>query len=143
MWSLHRTLAEQQHYPNVLIRNRSRETSAVRASFNSGGIRLKCLGSHNRAKACAAPAEQSWDREPPCKGTLYLSLCVSWQRLISGTEMTPQRLYWPSPMERETSSTPSTLPSLHRKENTQSLLHVCISLHCLMGTLPASICSYK
>lgn len=37
---------EQQHYPTVLIRNRSRETSAGRASSDSGEISLKCLGSH-------------------------------------------------------------------------------------------------
>lgn len=42
----------------------------------------------------------------------YLSLGVNWQRLISGTDVTPQRLYCPSPMERDTSSTPKTRPSL-------------------------------
>lgn len=53
-------------------------------------------------------------------GPSYLSLGVSWQRLMSGTEVTPQRLYCPSPMERDTSSTPKTRPSLKRGENTQT-----------------------
>ena len=47
-------------------------------------------------------------------GHSYLSLGVSWQRLMSGTEVTPQRLYCPSPMERDTSSTPKTRPSLEQ-----------------------------
>lgn len=51
----------------------------------------------------------------------YLSLGVSWQRLISGTDVTPQRLYCPSPMERDTSSTPKTRPSLKWGEQCQTL----------------------
>lgn len=42
----------------------------------------------------------------------HLSLGLSVQRLRSGVEITPQRLYWPSPIERETSNTPNTRPSL-------------------------------
>lgn len=52
----------------------------------------------------------------------YLSLGVSWQRRMSGTEVTPQRLYCPSPMERDTSSTPRTRPSLKRGTNVQAPL---------------------
>ena len=49
-----------------------------------------------------------------------LSLAVSWHLLRSGVEMTPQRLYWPSPIERDTSRTPSTRPSLrHTHTHTQ------------------------
>ena len=51
---------------------------------------------------------------PTAAAWAHLSLVVSWHLLSSGVEMTPQRLYWPSPMERDTSSTPSTLPSLQR-----------------------------
>lgn len=63
----------------------------------------------------------------PCPGPVpllcycYLSLGVSWQRLMSGTEVTPQRLYCPSPMERDTSSTPRTRPSLRGGKHKDSI----------------------
>lgn len=57
-------------------------------------------------------------------GHFYLSLGVSWQRLMSGTEVTPQRLYCPSPMERDTSSTPKTRPSLEQGENIQTVCQI-------------------
>lgn len=58
--------------------------------------------------------EEKQEEAAPCPGRAYLSLGVNWQRLMSGTEVTPQRLYCPSPMERDTSSTPRTRPSLQR-----------------------------
>lgn len=51
-----------------------------------------------------------------CRLFSCLSFAVSWHLLRSGVEMTPQRLYWPSPIERDTSRTPSTLPSLQHKQ---------------------------
>lgn len=66
-------------------------------------------------------AEKQGRRPPRAPRQAYLSLGVSWQRLMSGTEVTPQRLYCPSPMERDTSSTPRTRPSLQRGEAHQTL----------------------
>lgn len=99
--SQHRGRTGQQHYPHVLVWDGSSPGSQAQ------GVQLGSLLSRARAQ------------QPPSVGTAYLSLCMSWQRLMSGTEITPQRLYWPSPMERETSSTPRTLPSLHKETEHQ------------------------
>lgn len=45
----------------------------------------------------------------------YLSLWVRGHLFTSGVLMTPQRLYCPSPSERDTSNTPRTRPSLSNR----------------------------
>lgn len=100
-----------------------RDTSSE-SSFYLGAVGPECLSPGSKAQGAQLGPLLSRARawQPPSAGTAYLSLCMSWQRLMSGTEITPQRLYCPSPMERETSSTPRTLPSLDKERKHQSSL---------------------
>lgn len=104
------------HNPHVLVCDGSSKNS-----FYLGAMSPECLSPGSKAQGVQLGSLLSRARaqQPPRAGTAYLSLCMSWQRLMSGTEITPQRLYWPSPMERETSSTPRTLPSLHKEREHQ------------------------
>lgn len=63
--------------------------------------------------------EEAMNRAREASLILYLSLSVRVHLMTSGTQLTPHLLNLPSPIDRETSNTPRTRPSLFTTQNSK------------------------